>query len=56
MIQFLQKFQLQFNLIFSEKTIQYSKTFALQVQMPWNQAHAPLLIHWEFSKDTKNMI
>jgi hypothetical protein len=40
--QFLQKFQLLFNLIFSEKIIQYSRTFALQVQTPWNQAHAPL--------------
>ncbi len=24
--------------------IQYSRTFALQVQTPWNQAHAPLLV------------
>jgi len=24
--------------IFSEKIIQYSRTFALQVEMPWNQA------------------
>jgi len=24
--------------------IQYSRTFATQVQMPWNQAHAPLLL------------
>ncbi len=42
--QFLQNFQLQFNLIFSEKIIQYSRTFAPQVQTSWNQAHAPLLI------------
>jgi hypothetical protein len=42
--QFLQNFQLQFNLIFNEKIIQYSRTFAPQVQMSWNQAHAPLLI------------
>jgi hypothetical protein len=31
-------------LIFSEKIIQYSRIFALQVQMSWNQAHRPLLI------------
>ncbi len=42
--QFLRNFQLQFNLIFSEKFIQYSRTFALQVQTPWNQADAPLLL------------
>ncbi len=42
--QFLRTFQLWFNLIFSEKIIQYSRTFALQVQMSWNQAHAPLLV------------
>jgi len=30
--------------IFSEEIIQYSRTFALQVQTSWNQAHAPLLI------------
>jgi hypothetical protein len=42
---FLQSFQLQFNLIFSEEIIPYSRTFALQVQKTaWNQAHAPLLI------------
>jgi hypothetical protein len=35
---------LQLNLIFNEKIVQYSRTFALQVQTPWNQAHAPLLI------------
>ncbi len=39
-----QNFQLRFNLIFSEKIIQYSSTFAPQVQMSWNQAHAPLLV------------
>jgi hypothetical protein len=33
-----------FNLIFSEEIIQYSRTFAPQVQTPWNQAHAPLLV------------
>ncbi len=37
-------FRLQFNLIFSEEIIQYSRTFAPQVQTPWNQAHAPLLV------------
>ncbi len=42
--QFLRNFQLLFNLIFSEEIIQYSKTFALQVQTSWNQAHAPLLV------------
>ncbi len=41
---FLKKFQLQFNLIFSEEIIQYSRTFAPEVQISWNQAHAPLLI------------
>jgi hypothetical protein len=44
MVQFLQNFQLQFNLNFSEEIIQYSRTFAREVQMPLNQAHAPLLI------------
>jgi hypothetical protein len=42
--QFLGKFQLQFNLIFSEEIIEYSKTFASQVQTSGNQADAPLLI------------
>jgi len=42
--QFLRNFQLRLNLIFSEEIIQYSRTFALQVQMSWNQAHAPLLV------------
>jgi len=32
------------NFIFSEKIIQYSKTFAPQVQTSWNQAYAPLLV------------
>jgi hypothetical protein len=31
-------------LIFSEEIIQYSRTFAPQVQTSWNQAHAPLLV------------
>ncbi len=31
-------------LIFSEEIIQYSRTFALQVQTSWNQADAPLLL------------
>jgi len=39
--QFLLYFQLWFNLIFRVKIIQYSRTFASQVQMSWNQAHAP---------------
>jgi hypothetical protein len=42
--QFLWNLQLRFNLIFSEEIIQYSWTSALQVQMPWNQADAPLLL------------
>ncbi len=42
--QVLWNFQLHFILIFNEKIIQYSKTFAPQVQTSWNQAHAPLLI------------
>jgi hypothetical protein len=42
--QFLRNFQLRFNLIFSEEIIQYSRTFAWQVQTPWNQAHAPFLV------------
>ncbi len=41
--QFLRNFEVGFNLIFSEKIIQYSGTFAPQVQTSWNQAHAPLL-------------
>jgi hypothetical protein len=36
--------QLQFILIFSEEIIQYSRTFAPQVQTAWNQGHSPLLI------------
>jgi len=43
-LQFLRNFQIQFNLIFNKEIIQYSKTFAPQVQTPWNQAHAPLLV------------
>jgi hypothetical protein len=42
--QFLWNFQLQFNLIFNGEIIQYSRTFAPQVQTSWNQAHAPLLV------------
>jgi hypothetical protein len=42
--QFLWNCRLRFNLIFSDEIIQYSRTFALQVQTSWNQAHAPLLI------------
>ncbi len=53
--QFLQIFQLQFNLIFSEEIIPYSRTFAPQVQMSWNQS---LCTHprQELAKDTKNTI
>jgi hypothetical protein len=44
-VQFLWKFQLRFNSICSEEIIQYSRTFALQVQTSsWNQAHAPILV------------
>jgi hypothetical protein len=42
--QFLRNLQVQFNLIFNEKIIQYSRTFALQFQTSWNQGHAPVLI------------
>jgi hypothetical protein len=42
--QFLQKSQLWFHSIFTEEIIQYSKTFTWHVQMPWNQASAPLLL------------
>jgi hypothetical protein len=35
--QFLPNFQLRFNLIFSEEIIQYSRTFAPQVQTSWNE-------------------
>jgi hypothetical protein len=42
--EFPPKFQLGFILIFSEEIIQYSRTFALQVQTPWNHAHAPLFV------------
>jgi hypothetical protein len=49
---FLRNFELRINLIFREEIIQYSKTFALQVQTSWNQAHAPLLVK-SFSKTPK---
>ncbi len=39
-----QIFSYDFNLIFNEKIIQYSRTFALHIQTPWNQANAPLLL------------
>jgi len=42
--QFLHNFQLQYKLFFNEKIIRYSRTFTLQVQTPWNQADAPLLL------------
>jgi hypothetical protein len=38
--QFFQNFQLWFNLIYSEKIIQYLRTFALPVQTSWSQTHA----------------
>jgi hypothetical protein len=47
--QFLWNFQLWFNLIISEKIIQYSRTFTPHVQKSWNPANAPLLIE-SFSK------
>jgi hypothetical protein len=37
--QFLQHFQVRF-----EEIIQYSRTFALQIQITWNQADAALLL------------
>jgi hypothetical protein len=43
-LQLLRNFQLQFNLIFSEEIIQYSRTFAPQVQTSWNQPDALLLL------------
>ncbi len=54
--QFLQNFQVQFNFIFSEEFIQYSRTFAPQVQMSWNQSPCTPAPRRELSKDTKNMI
>jgi hypothetical protein len=33
-----------YDLIFNEKIIEYSRTFAPQVQMSWNQANVPLLV------------
>ncbi len=43
MYEFVPNFPLRFNLIFSEKIIQYPRSFAPQVLTSWNQAHAPLL-------------
>jgi len=40
-------------LIFSEEIIQYSRTFAPQVQTSWKQAHAPLLME-SFPKTPRN--
>jgi hypothetical protein len=37
-------FSYDFNLFFSEEIIQYSRTFAPQLQTSWNQAYAPLLV------------
>jgi len=43
-LQSFQNFQLWFNLIFNEEIIQYSQTFAPQVQIAWNQSHALFFI------------
>jgi hypothetical protein len=51
--QFLWNFQLRCNSISSEKIIQYSRTSTPQVQTPWNQADAPLLLE-KLSKETEN--
>jgi hypothetical protein len=40
---------------YSEEIIQYSRTFAPQVQMSWNQSPCTLP-HLDLSKDTKNTI
>jgi hypothetical protein len=48
-------FSYDLNLIFSEEVIQYPRTFASQVQMSWNQAHAPVLIK-SFPKTPKTRI
>jgi hypothetical protein len=53
--QFFGNFQLWFNLIFSEKIIQYSTTSTLQAQTPWNQAHCTPPPQ-ELSKENKNAI
>jgi len=42
--------QLRFILIFSEEIIQYSKKFAPQVQMSWNQAYSAT-IYFNFSEE-----
>jgi len=47
-------FQLQFNSIFSQEIVQYSRTFQPQVQTSWNQAHAPLLAQCRAFHNTKN--
>jgi hypothetical protein len=39
---------------FSEEIIQYSRTFAPQVQTSWNQAHAPLLVE-SFPKTSREI-
>jgi hypothetical protein len=43
-------FSYDFNLFFNEKIIQYSRTFASQVQTSWKQAHAPPLLVESFPK------
>jgi hypothetical protein len=51
--QSLKKIQLWFHLIFNEKIIPYSRTFAPQVQTSWNQSPCTPP-HRELSKDTEN--
>jgi hypothetical protein len=50
-----QNFKLRLNLIFNEKIIQYSRTFASQVQISWNQSPCTCP-RQELSKETKNTI
>ncbi len=52
--QFLSNFQLRFNLICSEKIIQYSRNFCTtRSKHCGTKAHAPLPPHLELFKDTK---
>jgi hypothetical protein len=47
----------EFNLIFSEEIIQYSRTFVPQVQTSYNEAHTPLIdTHKTKQKKTKNLV
>jgi hypothetical protein len=54
--QFLRNFQLRFHLIFSEEIIQYSRTFAPQVQTSWNQPSPCTPSHRELSNDQKRYL